>query len=397
MSGVGNKPEKRDSPFKRALDCVKNFEKIDGTDPQELLKWLGGAQRALAFLSLVLFREEKTRRKPSGLCFLGTASIVELLQYCPRKGLLSLVYHEGGYFLKWVKVKYNTLRIHGDLNDKEIALTNFFFNITGDDTIFLLPYMSKENAIKALRKIAEIKMWVDANYTSYKELVEDLHQSMRKVIRSLGPTEEDLEAYLKKKESNFSAERKPPTEEEIKMAIALSRLSGDTEPETEGIIAEMKFAEKYPTIPLCMTAGNRIIVGVPDGITSEFIYEFKRKAQKKYLKFRLEEARLQVDIYSAMLYRPKKRIQIYIADPSIPDSERFFVIEEDTDPERGQKEILKALSIIDQFESGIIPPRPSNRNKCLNCKFKFRCDALDEKLNANKRENPSRLQETLSF
>jgi CRISPR/Cas system-associated exonuclease Cas4 (RecB family) len=396
MSGVDSKPEKRGGLFKRALDYVKSFEKIDGTDPQELLRWLDGAQ-TLVFLALDLLRESKAERKASGLCFLGTDDIVELLNYCPRKGLLSLMHNEPRYFLEWVRIKYHILRIHGDLNNKEIALADFFFEIIGDKTIFLLPSMNKEDAIKALRRIAEIKMWVDANYTSYKDLMVDLHQLMRKIIRSPEPTKEDLEAYLKEKERNFSAEREPPTEEEIKMAIALSRLEGDTELETEGIIAEMKFAEKYPKIPLCITAGNRIIVGVPDGITSEFIYEFKRKARKKYLKLRLEDARLQVDMYSAMLYRPKKRIQIYLADPGIPDSERFFVVEENTDPERGQEAILKALDIIDQFEHGIIPTKPSNRNKCLNCKFKSRCDALDEKLNANKGENPSRLQETLSF
>jgi CRISPR/Cas system-associated exonuclease Cas4 (RecB family) len=393
MSGVDSKPEKREDPFKRALDYVKNFEKIDGTDPQELLEWFANVQMGWSLLAFVLFKKEKEKRKASRLCFLGTADIVTLIQYCPRKGLLSLLNKEPGYFLKWAEIKYNSLRIHGGLNDEQMYLAEFLFDITTNDTIGLLPSMNKEHAIKTLRRIAEWKKWAETNHLSLERLFENLYQLAEKITESPEPTKEDLETCLKEEESNFSPKRKPLTEEDI----AVIRSECDTEDQVEGWIAEHELAERYPTIPLCMTVGNRIIVGVPDGITSKFIYEFKRTKKKRYLKYVLEDARLQAYIYSALLFRPEIRLHVHVADPSIPASERDFKVIENADPNKGLEAIHKAINLIEQYANGKIPPKTSNKNKCLHCEFKSRCDALDEKLNRNKKEDPSRSQETLSF
>ena len=392
MGEVDNKPKKIGSPFKRALDYARSLGKIDGIDLQDLFKWLEITQRHVG--------EAINKVFPSAfsLCFLGVADIVSAVNYCPREGLISLILGEAGYYLKWIEGKRNTLRFCDDLSEEEKALGDFLLFTLHDLTtnIIYLRYMDKKEAKKFLKQMAEWKRWIEANYGSDTESGNRLDQFMKKIFEYQEPAEA-FEACLKEEERNFSPESGPSIEEEIRKTIALASLIGDTEAELRGRIAEIKYAEKYPKIILYRLMGGRVIVGIPDGLASEFIYEHKSPKDKGNAKYALERARLQTDIYSFLFYRPKKRIQISIDDSSIPDSERFLVVEEDTNPERGRKAILKVLDMINQFEHGIIPPEPPNKNRCKSCEYKGRCysflsEAMERRLN-----NSSRSQETLSF
>lgn len=46
-------------------------------------------------------------------------------------------------------------------------------------------------------------------------------------------------------------------------------------PKLRGAVYEELLAEKYPTIRWNFSWENYVVVGVPDGITDDFVYEFK--------------------------------------------------------------------------------------------------------------------------
>lgn len=55
----------------------------------------------------------------------------------------------------------------------------------------------------------------------------------------------------------------------------LALMHGDTDARREGVRAHHRIAERYPTIRWAFKWRDFMISGVPDGITDNFVYEFK--------------------------------------------------------------------------------------------------------------------------
>jgi CRISPR/Cas system-associated exonuclease Cas4 (RecB family) len=127
-----------------------------------------------------------------------------------------------------------------------------------------------------------------------------------------------------------------------------------------GKYAESIIAEPYPTIRWNFPYKDFILVGVPDGITDRFVYEFKTSNNLQNI-LRIAEA--QADIYGYFFSRDTKRVQIYLK------RERKIVTKE-TPVNRNNAEITleKATSVYNGGKP--IPPAPY---KCNNCEYKDKC------------------------
>lgn len=79
-----------------------------------------------------------------------------------------------------------------------------------------------------------------------------------------------------------------------------------------GAICEEFLAERYPTIRWNFEWENYVIVGVPDGITEDFVYEFKTTGSEFLLSYMERSALVQGDLYGFFFRRQNKRVQIYV-------------------------------------------------------------------------------------
>ena len=130
--------------------------------------------------------------------------------------------------------------------------------------------------------------------------------------------------------------------------------------------AEKMFSESYPTLRWNFTLGRYVAVGVPDGITDSFVYEFKSTKRPDYIEKVYQRAALQADLYCYFFGRSQKRIQIL----SIPN-EKLESWDEEADPQNAKK-VLECFSRID---GGWLPPLPE-KYKCRTCEFKAECPIL---------------------
>ena len=134
-------------------------------------------------------------------------------------------------------------------------------------------------------------------------------------------------------------------------------------PVVRGEIIESAKAERYPTIRWNFIWDKYVVVGVPDGITNEFVYEFKSTKSRFLMNFLKPVALTQADLYGYFFRRSRKRVQIYIV-------------------ETGEKEtwdapvdIARAKTVLTKFkevEMGLIPP-PPKAWKCKSCEFAALC------------------------
>ncbi|MCK4307370.1 hypothetical protein KAW50_03980 [candidate division WOR-3 bacterium] len=122
-------------------------------------------------------------------------------------------------------------------------------------------------------------------------------------------------------------------------------------------------AEKYPTIRWNFDWNGYAVVGVPDGITNSFVYEFKTTGNKHLMYFQKPVAFTQADLYGYFFKRDTKRVQIYIVDKMVTETWEEAI------------DVNHALEILDRFKSMDEgnAPLPPKEWKCKNCKFKKAC------------------------
>lgn len=122
-------------------------------------------------------------------------------------------------------------------------------------------------------------------------------------------------------------------------------------------------AEKYPTIRWNFEWGKYVLVGVPDGITDKFVYEFKTTRNTGLLRYIKPVAHNQADLYGFFFKRGEKKIQIYIVD-----SDRIETWQDRINKSQAEA-ILEKFSRVD---TGELPLQPKNW-KCKHCEFKPKC------------------------
>jgi CRISPR/Cas system-associated exonuclease Cas4 (RecB family) len=134
-------------------------------------------------------------------------------------------------------------------------------------------------------------------------------------------------------------------------------------PTVQGEIIEAAKAERYPTIRWNFAWDKYVVVGVPDGITNEFVYEFKTTKSKFLMNFLKPVALTQADLYGYFFKRNRKRVQIYIAETG-----EIETWEVPVDIERAKTVLAKFKEV----EMGLTP-LPPKAWKCKSCEFAEVC------------------------
>jgi CRISPR/Cas system-associated exonuclease Cas4 (RecB family) len=165
----------------------------------------------------------------------------------------------------------------------------------------------------------------------------------------------DVEKLLKEEAERFQIE----TEKEKIMDLDV----GTLDPKRRGEVLQNLLAEKYPTIRWNFKWNNYIVVGVPDGITKDIVYEFKTTSSRFLYNYIKPVALAQADLYGYFFRRQRKRVQIHIVEEKLTET---FESNVDVD---------NALYVLDSFrkvDEGQ-EPKPPKEWKCRSCEFKDAC------------------------
>jgi CRISPR/Cas system-associated exonuclease Cas4 (RecB family) len=132
----------------------------------------------------------------------------------------------------------------------------------------------------------------------------------------------------------------------------------EDDPKVRGLVLEEVRAERYPTIRWNFAWERYVVVGVPDGITDAFVYEFKT-TRSRYLGGQLlPVAGAQADLYGLFFGRPGKRVQLYVVEE---DATQTW----DLPVDRNVAE--SALQEFRSVDEGWRPRPPRERWKCRRC------------------------------
>jgi CRISPR/Cas system-associated exonuclease Cas4 (RecB family) len=143
-------------------------------------------------------------------------------------------------------------------------------------------------------------------------------------------------------------------------------LSGRVYPLHEtGDLENSEFAEKYPTVKAFWEWEGHCIVGIPDGLTDEFVYEFKSVSSYYLLHYLKPVAQAQAGLYAYFLDRPKTRVQI-----RVKQANKIETYEQKSSPDNAV-ELLKTMAAL--LEGEITPLPPGIAWKCKNCTFRTIC------------------------
>jgi CRISPR/Cas system-associated exonuclease Cas4 (RecB family) len=134
-------------------------------------------------------------------------------------------------------------------------------------------------------------------------------------------------------------------------------------PTIRGQLLDTTKAEQYPTIRWNYAWDKYVVVGVPDGITSEFVYEFKSTRSRFLMHFLKPVALTQADLYAYFFRRGKKRVQIYVVEEDVTET-----WDADADVNRA-KDVLAKFK---KMEEGFVP-LPPKAWKCKSCEFAKVC------------------------
>jgi len=89
-------------------------------------------------------------------------------------------------------------------------------------------------------------------------------------------------------------------------------VDAEKHPKILGKMIELDIGKHYPSIRWNFNYENYTIVGVPDGITDDFVYEFKTTGSEFLLHFVKPVPFAQANVYGYFFNRNKKRVQIHI-------------------------------------------------------------------------------------
>jgi len=149
--------------------------------------------------------------------------------------------------------------------------------------------------------------------------------------------------------------RRAPPEEVAKVIKNLP-------PKTQGSILEY-YSERHPTIRWNFDWEGYVIIGVPDGITDRFVYEYKTTTRRN-LEWIKPVAMAQADIYGYFFRRGEKRVQIMTREDG-----KIYTWHEET----SQGNALDTLRKFKEVEKGERRATPPAEWKCRNCEFKEGC------------------------
>ena len=257
-----------------------------------------------------LLRLEKERRGVSKdkLVFIGIANLASYY-WCAMKSLLDNKRNELDYFAAYL---YDRLYYSSELGlvDKMPTDPNELLDIGNE-----LTYAEIEKILKKSIVIPSI----------------DILPALREVFGEL-----------------FEDARTVDTEESSKV---------------RGSYLHLSRAENYPSIRWNFSWRDYVVLGIPDGITDNFVYEYKTTSNKFLMYYIKPVAFAQADLYGYFFKRPRKRVQIYNVSEGKTET---------WEEEVKKEEALKTLETFKRLDEGEAPI-PPKKWKCKSCELKQVC------------------------
>lgn len=153
--------------------------------------------------------------------------------------------------------------------------------------------------------------------------------------------------------------------EDTLLMMQLANAEGRLSPMERGRMRQLMDGEQYPSLRWSFRWHDYVLVGIPDGITEDFVYEFKSVSGDYMIRYAGGPARTQADLYGMVFDRPKKRVQFYIED-----EERVKTLEDPVDKD----EAIKTLSSFEAIDKGRQLPRLTTVTwKCKHCDYVKYC------------------------
>ncbi len=279
-----------------------------------------------------LFLLEKERRgvQKNNLVFLGMANIAEYF-WCAMKAVLKSKSDELGFFSAYLqdRIRYShRLGLIDSLPNRDKDLLEI-----GNKVAF--------NDVQKLLKEEESGILIE-------QLACEITDQQGNRVMVLNP--------------DLSPEEKKRLEKEAK-AKGIKIADLEKFPKLRGELLESTREENYPSIRWNFEWKKYVVVGVPDGITDKFVYEFKTSRNRFLMNFVKPVALTQADLYGYFFKRNNKRVQINIINEG--NTETW---ESEIDKSRAET----ALTDFSRVDGGWNPP-PPRPWKCKNCEFKSTC------------------------
>jgi len=136
------------------------------------------------------------------------------------------------------------------------------------------------------------------------------------------------------------------------------------DPFSRGHQAEREHAEKYPRLRWHFEWNRYVVVGETDGLTDDFVYEFKSTKNRYFLPDALQTAQTQADLYGQFFYRARKRVQVRVLEEGETET-----IEGNVD----QANAVRTLEMFAEVDAGRAPRPPYKAWKCNKCEFNADC------------------------
>jgi len=127
--------------------------------------------------------------------------------------------------------------------------------------------------------------------------------------------------------------------------------------------AQAEHAEQYTSMIWSWHWEDLVLIGQPDGITDDFVYEFKTAGKAFFARQARPVARTQGDLYGYFWSRMEKRIDVLILDEQVRN-----VSQDAVDRSRAEDTLRKFLAGVKGKKP--IAPRPY---KCKNCEYQKPC------------------------
>jgi CRISPR/Cas system-associated exonuclease Cas4 (RecB family) len=295
---------------------------------------------------------EKERRgvKREKLVFVGTADVAQYY-WCAMQAVFRSRENELNFFDSYLadRLTYaKDLGLIDELPGSDEALLEAGQEIRLADVEKLL----KQKAKKFTRHTGATlgKMW----RTKDGELVAVVNPYIEHLFDKSAYSSEELAGVME-------AER---TVQEKKFKAEGARIANLEEfPKLRGEFLQVGKAEQYPTIRWNFAWEGYAVVGVPDGITDKFVYEFKTTGSRFLMRFEKPVALTQADLYGYFFKRDRKRVQIYVKE-----KDTIETWEEEVD----KTAAIKVLENFRNVDGGWVPPPPKTW-KCKRCEFKSVC------------------------
>ena len=141
-------------------------------------------------------------------------------------------------------------------------------------------------------------------------------------------------------------------------------------PKLRGRLLQTTKAERYSTIRWSFDWEGYVVVGVPDGITDSFVYEFKTTRNRFLMTYFVKRvAFAQADLYGYFFRRDRRRVQIYIKDEGTTATWEDKV---------NTAEAIGVLRDFGKVVTGWMPPPPKTW-KCKSCEHRDMCKIIVSK------------------